>query len=111
MPLLPCHSLLGRIGVWRHVVTFGSIGGIAVLAATGVIGRGNLPERFESKVVTIEPTAEDGVRIREVVDETEVPRTFASQARVRAALDSQLTSKIATDGHDDEPASVSEMPR
>ncbi len=61
--------MLGKIGVWRHVVAVGTIGGIALLAATGVIGRGNLSERFESKVVTIEPIGEDGVRIREVVDQ------------------------------------------
>ena len=61
--------MLGKLGAWRHVVVAGSIAGVAVLAATGLIGRGSLPERFESKVVTVTPSGDDGVRIREVVDQ------------------------------------------
>ena len=61
--------MLGKMGAWRHVVVASSIVGVAVLAATGVIGRGPLPERFESKVVTVTPSGTDGVRIREVVDQ------------------------------------------
>jgi hypothetical protein len=61
--------MLGKIGVWRHVVALAAVGGTALLAATGVIGRGNSGERFESKVVTVAPEGSDGVRIREVVDE------------------------------------------
>ena len=61
--------MLGRIGVWRHVVVGFSIGGTALLAATGVIGRADEGERFESKVVAVEPSGDDGVRIREVVDQ------------------------------------------
>jgi Predicted membrane protein (DUF2207) len=61
--------MLGEIGVWRHVVAASAVGGTALLAATGVIGGGDIDERFESKVVTVEPAGTDGVRIREVVDE------------------------------------------
>jgi uncharacterized membrane protein YgcG len=61
--------MLGKLGAWRHVVVASSIVGVAVLAATGIIGRGSLPERFESKVVTVTPSGADGVRIREVVDQ------------------------------------------
>ena len=61
--------MLGRIGVWRHVVAGGAVVGTAVLAATGVIGSGNHDERFDSKVVTVQPVGTDGLRIREVVDE------------------------------------------
>ena len=61
--------MLGKIGAWRHVVVASSIGGTALLAAMGVIGRGDSGERFESKVVTVEPAGADGVRIREVVDQ------------------------------------------
>ena len=61
--------MLGKIGVWRHVVAVGSVAGTALLAAIGVIGRGDVGERFDSKVVTVEPAGSDGVRIREVVDE------------------------------------------
>ncbi|MEY2522553.1 MAG: hypothetical protein QOJ66_1118, partial [Ilumatobacteraceae bacterium] len=61
--------MLGRIGLWRHVVAGVAVLGTALLAATGVIGRGDHGERFESKVVTVQPDGADGVRIREVVDE------------------------------------------
>jgi hypothetical protein len=40
-----------------------------LLAATGVIGSGDAGERFDQKVVTVEPAGIDGLRIREVVDE------------------------------------------
>jgi uncharacterized membrane protein YgcG len=61
--------MLGKMGAWRHVVVASSIVGVAVLAGTGIIGRRPLPERFESKVVTVTPSGADGVRIREVVDQ------------------------------------------
>ena len=61
--------MLGEIGVWRHVVAASAIGGTALLAATGVIGGGDIGERFESKVVTVQPAGSDGVRIRELVDQ------------------------------------------
>ena len=60
--------MLGKVGTWRHVIAMGAVGGTALLAATGVIGS-NATERFDSKVVTVEPVGDDGVRIREVVDE------------------------------------------
>jgi uncharacterized membrane protein YgcG len=61
--------MLGKIGIWRHVVAGGAIAGTAVLAALGVIGSGTHDERFDSKVVTVQPVGTDGLRIREVVDE------------------------------------------
>ena len=61
--------MLGRFGLWRHLVAASAIGGTALLAAIGVIGRGNIDERFESKVVTVTPAGGDGLRLREVVDE------------------------------------------
>lgn len=61
--------MLGKMGVWRHVVAAAAVLGTALLAATGVIGGGHHPERFDSKVVTVEPIGVDGVRIREVVDQ------------------------------------------
>ncbi len=55
--------------MWRHAVAASAIGGTALLAAIGVIGREDNGERFESKVVTVQPAGSDGVRIREVVDQ------------------------------------------
>lgn len=61
--------MLGRLGAWRHVLAGITVVVLAVLVFTGVIGRGNRPERFDSKVVTVQPAGADGVRIREVVDD------------------------------------------
>ncbi|MGZ4771418.1 MAG: DUF2207 family protein [Ilumatobacteraceae bacterium] len=61
--------MLGKLGWWRHLVMAFVIVGISVLALLGVIGRKSLPERFDAKVVTVQPSGADGVRIREVVDE------------------------------------------
>ncbi|HEY7626764.1 MAG TPA: hypothetical protein VH761_06845, partial [Ilumatobacteraceae bacterium] len=60
--------MLGRLGAWRHVVAGLTVVVITVLALTGLIGR-DQPERFDSKVVTVQPAGVDGVRIREVVDQ------------------------------------------
>ena len=87
--------MLGKIGVWRHVVAASAVGGTALLAATGVIGRES-EERFDSKVVTVGPAGDDGVRIREVVDqdfgghdrhgyERIVPTDFGSPVDVEAS--------------------------
>jgi hypothetical protein len=61
--------MLGRIGLWRHVVAGVAVLGTSALAATGVIGSGNHDERFDAKVVSVQPVGADGLRIREVVDE------------------------------------------
>jgi hypothetical protein len=74
--------MLGRIGLWRHVVAGVAVLGTALLAATGVIGRGDHGERFESKVVTVQPDGADGVRIREVVDEDFAGHTHHGYERI-----------------------------
>ena len=61
--------MLGRFGLWRHLVVACAVGGTALLAAIGVIGRHDMGERFESKVVTVTPAGGDGLRVREVVDQ------------------------------------------
>ena len=61
--------MLGRIGLWRHVVAGVAVLGTSALAATGVIGSGSHAERFDAKVVSVHPVGADGLRIREVVDE------------------------------------------
>lgn len=60
---------LGRLGKWRHVLAALVVLVITILALTGVIGRGNHPERFDAKLIVVEPSGADGVRIREVVDQ------------------------------------------
>ena len=105
--------MFGNLGVWRHVVAASAIGGTALLAATGVIGRGDLQERFESKVVTIQPAGDDGVRLREVVDhdfgtndrhgyERNIPTDFGNPIDIEASspdanADIDMTSLGTTD--------------
>ena len=74
--------MLGRIGLWRHLVAGVAVLGTAVLAGTGVIGRGDHGERFESKVVTVQPDGADRVRIREVVDEDFAGHTHHGYERI-----------------------------
>ena len=61
-------GMLGKLGWWRHLVVVFVVVGITVLALAGVIGRDN-SDRFDSKVVTVQPSGADGVRIRELVDQ------------------------------------------
>jgi uncharacterized membrane protein YgcG len=58
--------MLGRLGIWRHVIVGVLIALCSGSAAIGLVGgRG---EQFDVKQVTVSP-AGDGVRIREVVDQ------------------------------------------
>jgi uncharacterized membrane protein YgcG len=63
--------MLGRIGFWRHLVVASTIAVCAILALVGVIGAGGRDERFDAKQVVVTPVApgDDGLRIREVVDQ------------------------------------------
>lgn len=55
---------------WGHHAAVGvTIAGLAGLALFGVIGEPNRPERFDAKQVTVWPVGDDGVRIREVIDQ------------------------------------------
>ena len=60
---------LGKLDAWRHAAA-----GVAVLACSGlalfgIIGEDKGDERFEAKQVTVTPTGDDGLTIREVVDQ------------------------------------------
>lgn len=68
--------MLGRLGIWRHIVVMVSVAACSFLALTGFIGSGNQGERFEAKQITVVPSGSDGLRIREVVDED-----FGNQSR------------------------------
>jgi uncharacterized membrane protein YgcG len=62
---------LGAFGMWRHGVVAATVLAGSGLVLAGVIGDSDrdLPERFEAKQVLVTPAGEDGVRIREVVDQ------------------------------------------
>ncbi len=58
---------LGRLSPLRHAAVGVAVVGVGVLGLTGLVGaRG---ERFDAKQVVVAPAGEDGVRIREVVDQ------------------------------------------
>ncbi|HEU4839926.1 MAG TPA: hypothetical protein VFT09_00740, partial [Ilumatobacteraceae bacterium] len=59
---------LGSLGKWRHAVVGATILGGSALALTGLIGS-DRSERFDAKQVTVTPDGDDGLRIREVVDQ------------------------------------------
>ena len=61
--------MLGRFGIWRHLVVLVMIGVCSALALIGVIGGGLRDERFDAKQITVSPAGGEGVRIREVVDQ------------------------------------------
>jgi uncharacterized membrane protein YgcG len=61
--------MLARIGWWRHAVVAAVVCLTAVLGLLGIVGAGNHPERFDAKHVTVTPVGDDGLRIREVVDQ------------------------------------------
>jgi hypothetical protein len=60
---------LGRISKVRHAVVGIAIGGSSLLGLAGVIGAGNHPERFDAKLIVVEPAGGDGLRIIEYVDQ------------------------------------------
>ncbi|HEX4983092.1 MAG TPA: hypothetical protein VFV63_15395 [Ilumatobacteraceae bacterium] len=63
--------MLGRRAPWRHAVVLLVVAACAGLAWIGIIGpgAGSRSERFEAKQITVQPAGENGVRIREVVDQ------------------------------------------
>ena len=44
-------------------------GGCALLTAAGIVGEPPHPERFDAKLVIVQPSGDGGLRIREIVDE------------------------------------------
>lgn len=62
-------TMLGRISKARHAAVGVAIGGSSVLAAFGVIGGGDRPERFDAKTIVVRPAADDSIRITEYVDQ------------------------------------------
>jgi hypothetical protein len=61
---------LGKLEMWRHAAAGAAVLACSGLALFGVIGEEKqTEERFEAKQVTVTPTGDDGVTIREVVDQ------------------------------------------
>lgn len=59
----------GRLGIWRHLVVLLAVALCAVLARIGLIGAGDHDERFEAKQISVLRAGDEGLRIREVVDQ------------------------------------------
>ena len=66
----------GRIGIWRHLVVLVAVGVGAALAHFGLIGAGSHDERFDAKQISVLREGDEGLRVREVVDQD-----FGSQRR------------------------------
>jgi uncharacterized membrane protein YgcG len=61
---------LGRFRWWRHAAAGVVVIGLSGLALAGLVGgERQTEERFEAKQVTVTPAGDDGVTIREVVDQ------------------------------------------
>jgi hypothetical protein len=65
-------GVVHRVGPLRHAIVAIGVLAVATLAGLGIIGGGDQgllrPEHFDAKQVTVVPSGDDGVRIREVVD-------------------------------------------
>lgn len=61
--------MLGRLPMWRHLVVLAVVVAGAALAYLGIIGRTPVDEHFDAHQFVVRPEGDDGVRIREVVDQ------------------------------------------
>jgi hypothetical protein len=62
-------GMLGKTSAARHAVVVAEFGGTTLLAATGVIGGGDHPERFDQWQSVVEPAGGNGVRITDTFDQ------------------------------------------
>ena len=60
---------LGKLDAWRHAAAGVAVLACSGLALAGLIGEEERDELFEAKQVTVTPTGDDGLTIREVVDQ------------------------------------------
>jgi uncharacterized membrane protein YgcG len=88
--------VLDPVPKWHHVVVAVAVVVTPVLVALGLAGSGIHPERFDAKQVLVTPEGNEGVRIREVVDqdfgneqrhgyERTIPNNFGAPVDVRAS--------------------------
>jgi len=61
--------MIGKISPLRHVAVGVAVVGTTILTATGVIGGGSHPERYDQWQSVVEPAGTDGVRLTHVIDQ------------------------------------------
>lgn len=62
-------SALGALSIWRHAAVGTAVVGTSALAFTGLIGAERYEEKFDAKQVTVVPAGDNGLALREVVDQ------------------------------------------
>ena len=62
-------GMIGKISPFRHVAVGIAVAGTTILTATGVIGGGSHPERYDQWQSVVEPAGTDGVRLTHVIDQ------------------------------------------
>jgi uncharacterized membrane protein YgcG len=86
---------LGKLDAWRHAAAGVAVLACGGLALFGLIGEEKQEERFEAKQITVTPSGDDGVTIREVIDqdfgsadrhgyERKIPNDFGAPTDVSA---------------------------
>ena len=61
--------MLGKVSKVRHAVVGIAIAGTSALAGLGVVGAGSQAERFDAKLIVVEPRSDDTIRVTEYVDQ------------------------------------------
>ncbi len=101
---------LGKLDAWRHAAAGVAVLACSGLALVGLIGEKEQAERFEAKQVTVTPTGDDGLTIREVVDqdfgdnerhgfERKIPNDFGVPTDVTASSpDAPADVSVTPDG-------------
>ena len=88
-------GMIGKISPLRHLAVGVAVAGTTILTATGVIGGGSHPERYDQWQSVVQPSGADGVRLTHVIDqdfgtndrrghETYIPNDFGVPTDVTA---------------------------
>lgn len=88
-------GMIGKLSPFRHIAVVGAVGLTTLLTATGVIGGGSHPERYDQWQTVVEPAGDNGVRLTHVFDqdfgtndrrghETYIPNDFGVPTDVTA---------------------------
>ena len=98
--------MLGKVSKVRHAVVGIAIAGTSALAGLGVVGAGSQAERFDAKLIVVEPRSGDTIRVTEYVDqdfghharhgyERLIPNDFGAADRRRRQLPRRAGSSSA----------------